>query len=55
MSNQAKADIDSILQAVTQQENGIPGIVYAAVDRKGNTIYEGAAGVKSLKNPDEKV
>ncbi|KZS87722.1 beta-lactamase transpeptidase-like protein [Sistotremastrum niveocremeum HHB9708] len=55
LSSVTKTKIDNILKAATEQKNGIPGIIYAAVDRKGNTIYEGAAGVKSLKNPDEKL
>lgn len=55
LSPTAKQAIDRCLELASTEENGIPGVVYAVMDKNAGLIYAGTAGVKSLKEPDVKV
>ena len=55
ISPEGKGAIDNILNTVTSTPNCIPGIIYAAIDKHGSTVYEGAAGVRSVNDPSVKV
>ena len=45
-------EADRVLRDVVEQENGVPGVVAMATDRKGN-FYEGAAGKRELGKDQE--
>src|SRR5215218_6631390 len=45
-------EADRVLRDVVEQENGVPGVVAMASDRKGN-FYEGAAGKRELGKDQE--
>lgn len=49
-----KKAIDRALELATDETNGIPGVLYTVIDKDGNFIYEGAAGVRSLDKPESK-
>ena len=39
----------------TGEKDGIPGVIYMAINKQGETIYEGVSGVKGLGSPESKV
>ncbi|KZS95264.1 beta-lactamase/transpeptidase-like protein [Sistotremastrum niveocremeum HHB9708] len=45
-----RASIDSVLET-----SGLPGLVYAAVNKHGEIVYEGAMGERSANEPDTKM
>jgi hypothetical protein len=55
ISTATKEAIDKLLNNATREKNSIPGVVYAAINKQGNIIYEGVSGVKSLTEPADKV
>lgn len=55
VSNETKEAIDKVLKAATEEKKGLPGVIYAVINKGGEFIYEGAAGTKSLAEPDSKV
>jgi methyl acetate hydrolase len=52
MGNQLKNKLDGILESVTSDGIGVPGVVGVVTDKDGN-IYEGAAGKRSLSKDEE--
>ena len=52
--SESKEALDKLLSSAVQAKD-VPGIVYAAIDKKGAFIYEGAAGAVSLGKPEQKV
>jgi hypothetical protein len=55
LSNATKESIDKLLDNATRGKGGVPGIVYAVINKQGDTVYEKAFGVKSLNEPTQKV
>ena len=51
----AKVNIDAVLEQYVNGEKSIPGLVYKAVDKHGNIVYEGCRGVESLEDASKKV
>lgn len=55
MSNSVQDQVQKILDDAVAEENGVPGIVFGMMDRKGNYLAKAAAGVRGLNRKDEKM
>jgi CubicO group peptidase (beta-lactamase class C family) len=48
ISDEAISNLKARVDAVTSKPNGVPGLVYVAVDRDGDLIFEHASGKRAL-------
>ena len=55
MSNSVQEQVQKILDDACAEENGVPGLVFGMMDRKGNYLAKAAAGVRGLDRKDEKM
>jgi methyl acetate hydrolase len=54
MSNaNVQEQVQKVLDAAVAEENGVPGLVFGMMDRKGNYLAKAAAGVRGLNRKDE--
>lgn len=55
MSNNVQEQVQKILDEACSEENGVPGLVFGMMDRKGNYLAKAASGVRGLNRKDEKM
>lgn len=53
--SKVQEQVQKILDDACAEENGVPGIVFGMMDRKGNYLAKAAAGVRGLNRKDEKM
>lgn len=53
LTTQGVQSVKSILDGVTSEgKTGVPGLVFIAVDKSGNTLVEHASGTRSIDSKD---